>query len=934
MTDVSTPPPSVGPAIIRSTVDGLAQRGFPPGAVALRAVPTSVDWSGMSSNDVPIRTATCVSALQVREQLRQRTQDEWLVIFTDRDANDLGTGVLAHLATGRVRGVDVWESVSETFRATQLAPSLTSMPDARRIAMGLLSATPVSGGWPAAPGGVLTREHALDSVLESSLHVDTSQDLSQLLAWSVADESAAAIARLRDVAGDRLTEACLDRLAESTGPSRAAVRPLLEADVLPDLAARGIVLGVLTDEAQQSADERVDARVALARCEEWWGHDRPDAEVTRAFGAAATDGLTRLLAGSRRDHETALRLIDRADSLLQKVGGAELAELSDLLPSSHSRRARTLARALTAMDQSGTLAEVEAAWAALERHRLVERFRADNDALRAATRLARWVSTPTAEIAAGGDSGEVLARHSRAHLDVGGWVDVALNAASVGVDDTTTTARGIEHMVHRALERREEEARHFATALAAATRDDAGRSGAFGPEAARIWPIENLLETVLAPVSTQAGPSGVLFVLLDGMSVASATSIADDAVGRLRWQEVRVPGSPEGSRRAGAVAVLPTLTTISRASLFTGRLTSGEQAVEREGFTAFVAARLKHKARLFHKAAVDQTRRGWAVSPEVAAAIDDTGGTPVVGVVLNTIDDALDRSDPGGATWTAESIKHLEPLLLRAASAGRTVVLTGDHGHIVERRDGRHLSPGTVATSNRSRERGGEVRQGDEILVEGRRVVADDQRAVLAVSERVRYGPLKAGYHGGAHPAEVVVPVLVLRPASAEIADGDELPPQQPRWWSGPVTAPVVAPESAPAAAPARGRRPRAADPGPALFDIAPEPAEQSRTLGAAVIESEVYQRQTELNARLILKESALAALIDEFAAARGHRLPPVTAAQTLGVSLARLRGAQEQAKQILNVDGYPVLRLDGDAQTLVLDVDLLCEQFGVNRDR
>ena len=74
-----------------------------------------------------------------------------------------------------------------------------------------------------------------------------------------------------------------------------------------------------------------------------------------------------------------------------------------------------------------------------------------------------------------------------------------------------------------------------AAALAAATRDDAGRTGAFGDASQRIWPIECLLEAVVAPVATQAAPSGVLFVLLDGMSAASVTSIAEDAVGRLRF---------------------------------------------------------------------------------------------------------------------------------------------------------------------------------------------------------------------------------------------------------------------------------------------------------------------------------------------------------------------------------------------------------------
>jgi hypothetical protein len=32
----------------------------------------------------------------------------------------------------------------------------------------------------------------------------------------------------------------------------------------------------------------------------------------------------------------------------------------------------------------------------------------------------------------------------------------------------------------------------------------------------------------------------------------------------------------------------------------------------------------------------------------------------------------------------------------------------------------------------------------------------------------------------------------------------------------------------------------------------------------------------------------------------------------------------------LLNIEGYPVLRVDADGATLVLDVALLCEQFDV----
>ena len=88
-----------------------------------------------------------------------------------------------------------------------------------------------------------------------------------------------------------------------------------------------------------------------------------------------------------------------------------------------------------------------------------------------------------------------------------------------------------------------------------------------------------------------------------------------------------------------------------------------------------------------------------------------------------------------------------------------------------------------------------------EVLVTGRRVLLHDGRAVLAVDEQLRYGPLKAGYHGGGAPAEAVVPVAVLVPGA--VPDGAELtlaPPQEPAWWIDPAE------PASPAARAARGR--------------------------------------------------------------------------------------------------------------------------------
>ena len=174
---------------------------------------------------------------------------------------------------------------------------------------------------------------------------------------------------------------------------------------------------------------------------------------------------------------------------------------------------------------------------------------------------------------------------------------------------------------------------------------------------------------------------------------------------------------------------------------------------------------------LFHKKPLDSSRPGYAVADDVAAAIADVTGYPLVTCVLNTIDDALDRSDPGGTAWSTDAVKHLAPLLERGQHAGRVAV--------ADRRPRAHRRappghPALLPSISSGRSRAATEPAGDgEVLVTGGRVLLHDGRAVLAVDEHLRYGPLKAGYHGGGAPAEAVVPVAVLVPARF---------PTEPTW--------------------------------------------------------------------------------------------------------------------------------------------------------
>ena len=427
------------------------------------------------------------------------------------------------------------------------------------------------------------------------------------------------------------------------------------------------------------------------------------------------------------------------------------------------------------------------------------------------------------------------------------------------------------------------------------------------------------------------------------MSAGVATEVVASVLSRTAdgWAEALLPGQ---TRRAAALAVLPTLTEVSRASLLCGELRAGGQDTELNGFRKLTRAHGLGDSPLFHKKPLDSSRPGYAVADDVAAAISNVTGQPLVACVLNTIDDALDRNDPGGTEWSVDAIKHLVPLLDRARHAGRVVVLTADHGHVIERRQGTQR-PYAAISSGRSRAAAGLTGDG-EVLVTGRRVLPEGT-AVLAVDETLRYGPLKAGYHGGAAPAEAVVPVVVLVPGGAIPADTDLrlAPPQEPAWWLDPLDTPGPArtPPSTQAAPPSPSRpaadirrRPREA--APTLFDQPEtEPAQlrspvatRVSTGASAVLKSPTYAAQKRVAGRVSVSDDQVRGLLGALLAAPSRRLSPAAAAAALQVSPVTLRGAVLHVQRLLNVEGYPVLRIDADGATLILDEDLLREQFGI----
>jgi hypothetical protein len=942
---------SASTPVLRELLDEARAKNYEHGVLGVRAKPDWPPETRMFTHDkVQVRIEPCVSALAVREALLSRRRDEWLIVLTDRSDDDLGAGVLSHFVGHRLRTPDPWAAVRHRFAATGIDPAIFAAAGDRDVATGLLAATPPEG-WPPAPGGVLTRAHAFGAVAAAHLGLsDPVIDIAAVLGWAAGPSLPEQISDLRMLAGDPVADAVLAWAAERTGAIAPAVLHLLRGGEARDVIPLGLVAGVLADARDNRAAEDAQvARDALIRMETRFGGAVLPSSALTSWAAEASAVVTGMLRVTVRK-AAGEALLARADQLLGGVRAAGLAGGSDLLPSGLTRRFAALAAELRAATGSRPevdpdraivtrdgLDRVEQAWARVAAHHLAGDDRRTH-AFHAAVRLTRWLSEASPD-------GTGLAGLLRRHADQDAWADSAVNDAAAGVGDPELGA-GLAAVLGAARARRAAHDAGFAAALAGYTRDDRDDQG--------VLRVEDLLSGVVMPLARQAP---VLLLVLDGMSAGVGTEVVASILGRPRdgWAEALLNGQ---SRRATALAVLPTLTEVSRASLLSGGLRRGGQDTERDGYAALARAHGLTDAPLFHKGPLDSARPGYALADDVATAITDVTRYPLVTCVLNSVDDALDRSDPGGTSWGADTVKHLDPLLERARHAGRAVILTADHGHVIERRQGIQR-PHPDMSSNRSRAASTPPSDG-EVLVTGRRVLLHDGTAVLAVDENLRYGPAKSGYHGGASPAEVIVPVTVLVPGATPADSGLRLaPPQEPSWWTDPVL-PAAASSTvsadrpaapAPAAAPVprssklvpnQGKK-RADETTITLFDVR-EPEPESRAVPESaspaspgpeavtttVLASPTYKANKKRAGRVSVSDAQVGALLTALAASPSRRLAPVAAASALEVSPVLLRGAIMQTQQLLNIDGAAVIRIDADGATVILDEAALREQYGI----
>jgi len=196
---------------------------------------------------------------------------------------------------------------------------------------------------------------------------------------------------------------------------------------------------------------------------------------------------------------------------------------------------------------------------------------------------------------------------------------------------------------------------------------------------------------------------------------------------------------------------------------------------------------------------------------------------------------------------------------------------------------------------------------------------------VLAADDRLRYGIPKHGYHGGATPEEVLVPVEVL---ARRLPDRwVHRPLAAPAWWTGetPATRPSPAPAKPPAREAGTGQQPALFGP-PADEQAVPPRAGWVDDLLASPAFVANHQR-----ARLPrpLADERLRRYLD-LIDANGGTIPLAALSARTGEPPDTLRMALTLVQRLVNLDGAEVLAVRADG-TVELNRELLALQFEVD---
>jgi hypothetical protein len=849
-------------------------------------------WLGgptLQVNGVTLPVVFCTSALQVSDALVAQAADgPPLVVVTTLDDRQLSLDVLARFAGRQLYRVDRWQMVRDLFRARHLDPRLAAHD---WLADALLQHIPEEGYAPVA-SGVLDADTVWTHLLAQYLGLSSGRsDAVALVSWSTHAQNL----HRYDTLPVAFRAALRQRVEDTAGAVGAAMLDALEAGHGALLLPIGVVCEMLF---APDGRKQMSLAQARARLEPYVGRRALSSAVGHAWFAASASVLASLPETAARDW------LDRAYTLLADLKATEHSALSTVLVAGfHQRLAQFATELQRFLRGKAAIEELEVRVDAIASHKEAARQTARLQRVDMALRLARYLRTgqPTAKPTS-------LAQAAAAYAEHGGYVDWARRYLSGG-DETEELARAFGMLTEHVRQVREQQNQQFASLLADWHKTPKAVEG--------LLPIEQALSRFVARL-VRSTP--VLLMVIDGMSYAVFRELCDD-LRRQGWVELTdQPGRPMPL----LVSTVPSVTGMSRTSLLSGKLTRGNSATEKRSFVAhaevLAASRAGYLPLLFHKGELVEAG-ATGLAGAVREAIRD-GKRKVVGVVLNAVDDHLAKADQLRLSWTIEQLHHLDTLLYEAHLAQRAVLVTSDHGHVLE--------AGTVRLPGEAEDRWrpfSGAPADTEVVFEGPRVeqLTGVRRIIVPWSETVRYGQKKQGYHGGATPQEVLVPLAVLS-RGRHIKGWEALPESKPAWWSRAE----IALEEAPTVVARPMRRPKkpVAVQGSFFADMAAHSAEATqadwvdRLLGSAV-----FAVQRRMAGRIAPDNSIVQAFLQALDAHHG-RMARRLLAQMLGQPDVRLRGLLPGLQRLLNVEGYQIITVDESSGMITLDHQLLEKQF------
>jgi len=844
---------------------------------------------------------SCVSDLQAREALlRAGEENKPAVLLCALSSDKLGDDVIARLAKRRVFAPQTLDILTELFSVRIVDPRVLST---KALVEALLDRVPVTGYKPVA-GGALDLQQAWEALLEQILGVSIDgPSLSQMLEWSLDAKKIKALADLNP----QLKQSFVDWFARTRGEAIRFMMAAIDTSVGADLIPLGLTLELVFSPEMQKQSEYHAAR---ARLEKYFGSKDIDPESAGAWFRAAQEVFIPLL--DEPNILTVRNLIKGADALLADLRLQEFAYLSNFSSLGLAMRFDRLGKALQGAVKAKSSADLDHVRVCLThiRQHVLSHFESDRqDRVEMAFRLIRWLKTMKLP-----SSDAIFPDLMDFYFREGGFLEWARNRLRE-TDVSGPIQAAFQQILQQVDEYLVQLEKRFAEKLADWTKAE--------QQSSRLIRIEDLLLKAVVPVSKE---QPVLLLVLDGMSAAVFRQLIRD-FDRRDWTQIA--NTALGLPRP-VLATLPSVTQISRRALFLGKLDLDASGTEKAEFSGneflFRASGSQVRPKLFLKGDLQEGRHN-GLSSEVRSGIGDKK-CRVVGVVVNAIDDHLDSGDQVAFAWGLDRIKPLRELLKLAADSGRLVLMTSDHGHVLD--VGSHqFGIGDGDAGDRYRTNTEAIKDG-EMLFESSRVREATGQTVIVLAWRsdVRYATKKRGYHGGANPQEMVVPFAILSgPNSLTPSGWEEIPHYEPEWWR------IAAEEGAlgvkDVEEPAKIKIADAVK-GLELFEQAEsKKAETSQTWIDALLDSKIYLEQLKLAVRGGPQREMMTTLIKAIDARGGSIMKP-SLAQTLGVPLFRIDGLIQNISRILNVDGYEVLGFDRSTETISLNIKLLKTQFEI----